>query len=62
MYQNIYETWGDLYVDIGKSRNELCEICFNECGQELIYFKRGRISGKETVLFHSLLDKLRTNK
>ena len=32
----------DPYVAIGVSRNEFCEVCFNECGQELVYFKRGR--------------------
>jgi hypothetical protein len=32
----------DPYIDIGVSRNEFCEVCFNECGQELRYFKRGR--------------------
>ena len=30
------------YVAIGISRNEFCEVCFNECGQGLVYFKRGR--------------------
>ena len=32
----------DPYVAIGVSRNEFCEVCFNECGQGLVHFKRGR--------------------
>ena len=30
------------YVAIGVSRSEFCEVCFNECGQGLVHFKRGR--------------------
>lgn len=29
-------------VAIGVSRNEFCEMCFNEWGQELTHFKMGR--------------------
>ncbi len=32
----------DPYVAIGISRNEFCEVCFKECGQELAHPKRGR--------------------
>ena len=30
------------YVPIGASRNEFCEVSYNECGQGLEHYKRGK--------------------